>query len=285
MKEEIINAAIDKFKDYPGLLSLSPVGSHANREKPLERTNDFDLILIFDKLTTDILENLKKEAAELAKTLDRPNHAVWPEFRVGPIKALCPRPADFCTMLHFLVFDVGSFNDYIKLSPFITLDWSQFSPLIGKPLNQLFTFTWPTSNDLISAPRHSIAYYRKIIREKVYVFVTMENKNGRLIPVPSSTPMNESQFAEVCSNTMNKLMLNAVILYSHSLQQWSADQLLKKFIEVLPFFKGEEKTLAAINGLKSKIRKGEQVPFSSPELEQMMNSFFDNLEREVQIKK
>lgn len=276
-KQEIIEAIKSEIAATQDIISLTLVGSHSDLTKTLERTNDFDFLVIFDQLTAERLTIFENNINEIAEKLDSPEQAIWTEFRVGPIKPLCPRLAEFCTMLHMLVFDKQSFADYIKVAPFITLDWLRFPALTGKNLAELFSVAWPTFEELVNAPRHSLAYYRKVIKEKVYVYVSLENKDGRLTPVPSSFPMNDEQFAEVCSNTLNKIMLNALIVAKKTNEAYPADRIVAEFLKYFPDFESERQELEKINGLKKKIRQGEKTGYDTETLEKFLMTFMDRL--------
>ncbi len=277
MKEKIIEAVKNGLLNYLGLVNITLVGSHADSKKELEKTNDFDFIFIFEKLRPNNFKDFQNRLTHIAASLDQPSHVVWAEFRVGPIKPACPRPADFCSMIHALVFSRQIFQEYIVMAPFITLDWSQFPPLIGKSLREIFDFPWPTVENLIAAPRHSINFYRQSLKDKVSIAVKLVEHDGQLVTVVDKVPMNEQQILESCSNILNKVMLNTIIVYEKITKQWDKDQLLAEFLKLFPEFKNQKAELVMINDLKKKLRKGEPSLYSLAELEEKLEAFLVKL--------
>ena len=108
------------------LLTFMPVGSHADRDSPKERHNDYDFVYVyvFEGLTWERFQTLRRRLDAATAELSQTDHRVYVDDRLGPIKPQGDTP--MVTMVQPIVFDREAFVSYISASPFIALDWSRF---------------------------------------------------------------------------------------------------------------------------------------------------------------
>lgn len=280
-KQDIIQAVKESASSIEGLESLTLVGSHGYPDKELEQTNDFDFLFVFDDLNPQSLQSLKEELTQVAESLDQPDHAVWAEFRIGPIKPECPREADMCSMLHALLFDKQSFRSYVERSPFVSSDWSKFDPLWGRSLTDIFDFDWPTKDDLLHAKRASTQYYREMLDDRKYMYVDLIEEGGELKPKRSEVEMQEVLLPEIISNVLHKVMLNAVMVYEEESKRWDKEELLEIFLEHFSGFRQQQDELKKLLATKKKARAGKELAYNTQELEEKVRSFLDKLEKQL----
>lgn len=258
-KKQLVQRIKETAATIPNLESLTIVGSHNDPNKELEKTNDFDVLVIVKKLDAKSFSVLKNTMNKLASETTTPTIKVWAEYRIGPVKATYDTSEEKGVMLHMLLFDPETFADYNKAAPFITLDWLKFEALYGQNLSESYKFTLPSRDQLLHAPRHSFDFYEKMLNDKVYILLDIEEVGDELKYNSHTYPYPKEQWGELYSDILKKIILNTVIVYSQINKSWSDDELLDRFGEIFPSLQTKKETIKEIIKLKKRIRAGENV--------------------------
>ena len=263
--------------------SATLVGSHGDLNKPFEKTNDFDILLIFEKFGPNELKQVQLKLNELVDKLSNPDCKVWTEYRIGPVKATYDTSEPMGIMLHLLLFGIESFRAYQEAGPFATFDWSKYTPLFGESLENLFIFSFPSKEQLLHAKRHSIDFYEKMLSEKSYILVDISDENGSLVSKTKLYPFSENQLPELFSDIIKKILINIIIVFDHQNKIWDDNELIKRAIKLLPNLKEREKDLQNILSLKKRIRSGETISDNAP-LELITRKLIESLKEGISAK-
>src|SRR3972149_8327754 len=150
MTEKIIELIISdiktQFKNEHNLDSLSLVGSFANPNKKLEDSNDLDFVIIFDKLTSKNLMNLKSFAKKIRDKYSSKEIDINYTFKIGPIKISSKKSKSI--LIHFLVYSKYSFLNYESKT--VRYSFQFYPTIIGKSINEINGFPEGVNIDLFN---------------------------------------------------------------------------------------------------------------------------------------
>lgn len=281
-KTQLIAKIEEAATAIPDLESLTIVGSHGDPQKALENVNDFDTLFLLKKLDAGSYLQIRKAMDSLAATLTNPEVKVWAEYRIGPVKATYDTGEDMGVMLHILVFDLESFAEYQKISPFIALDWLKFRALSGKDLSDIYTFDFPTKENLLHSSRASFEYYEKMLDDKVYILLDVGVEEDALKMIRNEYPYPKAQWGELYADILKKVILNTDIVYSKVNRSWSDDELLQKFVEIFPEFTSDLGQIKEIMGLKKRVRSGEDLSAVVEEYEKSLRALLFRIKEAIE---
>lgn len=280
-KEQLIQEIKDSGANLDGLESLTIVGSHGDMGKKFEKTNDIDVLFLLEKLDGNKFSEIKSLLDGVSLKFSNADVKVWPEYRIGPVKATYNSKEDMGVMLHALVFDIKSFGDYNKIAPFVTLDWLKSKALIGKNLEETYDFSFPATEDLLHAPRHSFDYYEKMISEKIYILLDIEVEGGEMKYISHTYEYPKEQWGELYADIVKKLLLNSLIVRLKENRSWEEKEIVDKFFELFPSITSEKDIAIEIIGLKKKIRNGELKDFNPVSYEPKVLELIKKIRQEV----
>ena len=130
--ELIIKDIVNKLNSE-NIISFTPVGSLSNNIKKLNKFNDLDLVIIYNKINKSNLKKLNEIVKSIKERYSTLDIGITHTFKIGPIKLLSEKPKTI--MIHFLVYSVDS---YLKYESNLTrFSFQHYKNLIGKPLSQL----------------------------------------------------------------------------------------------------------------------------------------------------
>lgn len=167
------------------------------------------------------------------------------------------------------------------MAPFASINWSKFPPVWGEPLSDLFEFKHPDKHDLLEAERHSIKFYKEMLDEKTYIFVNLVERDGKLAPERSEVSMSEDLLPEIISDILQKVIMDAVMVYTGENKRWDKSELVDLFVENVPEFEEDKSHLKKLFAAKKRAREEKELEFSIDELEAEVRSFLDKLESVV----
>lgn len=257
IKSELLEKLNISVSHLSGLLSFTLIGSHANLEKQLERDNDFDLVFIFEKFDANKFQEVVNLFDKFSHDNSNPELRIWTEYRIGPVKARHDGQEKYGIMLHLLLFDLKSFTEYQTVGPFGTFSWSKFKPLMGDSLSNLFKFDFPNKEQLLSAPRHSVDFYEKMLNEKIYILKDVKAENNSINYITHTYSYPREQWPELFSDVIQKVILDAIIVYRQINVELNNKKLLEIFFETFPDLKNKENQVSEIISLKKRLREGE----------------------------
>lgn len=144
--KKIINEVKNKLDYEENILSLTLVGSFSNQNKPLEKFNDLDLVIICKNLNSLFLDNLKKIAEQLQKDYSSDKIGVTYSFKIGPIKISSKKEKTI--MIHLLIYPE---KEYTKYESVLTrFSFQHYKPLFGIPLSDIDNISSVLVKDLFN---------------------------------------------------------------------------------------------------------------------------------------
>ncbi len=231
VKHALLDAVIDVARGTDGLAHFSAVGSHADRERPEERHNDYDFLFIYDDLTWARFRTLRARLDEVAVSLSVPEHAVYVEDRLGPIVPSAATPV--VSAVQPLVFDAAGIRDYITVSPFVTLDWSRFPTLLGRRMSAFAPMGFPTVEQLLNA-RAGIRHYREMALERTVIALAPVEEHGRVGRRREPLAVTDEALLELYHAIVTRTMANALMVFAHEMVSVKGPALLERFLARFP---------------------------------------------------
>lgn len=212
LKHAVFDAVFTVSRGFADLRTFVPVGSHADRDTPEELHNDYDFVYVFDALLWPRFCTLMDRLQDAARSLSQPDHLVYVEPRLGPIKPHGDTAK--VSMVQPLVFDRASFADYVVTSPFVTLDWSRFAVPLGLKLTAYGGMGFPSVQQLLDA-RAGIRHYRQMARDGSVIALTPIDDNGRFGRKREPLPVTPDLLLELYHGSVTRTMANALMVFAH----------------------------------------------------------------------
>ena len=258
----------DKFKellysvaiDAGYFISITPVGSHVD-DKDVEKVNDLDVVMVFDKLTPDKWDNTIKLFDDFASTYSTDSLGVLIETRFGPFKTKSDKPITM--QLHLLFFDLESFAEYTKTSPLISFDWFRFSPIYGENLEKISPLPFITKETIIKN-RGGIDYSLEQIAGGLNITLCLSfDDEEKLIKKLEKISQTKEQKAETYFKSIKNILL-AMWKIKEQVNEKPSDEQLERFASEV-FLAEDLFLIKNLENVYKKARNGEEI--STDELE------------------
>ncbi len=201
-KKELLNSLKDLKKDTE-IHSLHLIGSHTNKDKDLDRINDFDiLVLLKNKLNTKNYANVTNNLKRICKKFESNEVYLNVEIIHGNIK---PKPKrQINIQLHQLTFYYKDFIKHFNEGNLALHNWVLTAKTIfGMDLKKLIEIK-PTSKEQLNHKRDSIDFFIKIIQEKKNVGVKHIIRNDKLVKESVDIPVSELDELELFYIAINE---------------------------------------------------------------------------------
>ena len=260
IKHALLDAVFDVARGTDGLAHFSAVGSHADRERPEERHNDYDFLFIYDDLTWARFRTLRDRLHEVVGSLRLPEHAVYVEDRLGPIVPSADTP--IVSAVQPLVFDAAGIRDYITVSPFVTLDWSRFPTLLGRRMTAFAPMGFPTVEQLLNA-RAGIRHYREMALERTVIALAPVEENGRVGRRRVPLPVTDEALLELYHAIVTRTMANALMALAHEMVSVKGCALLERFLAHFPDLIPHREAATHLIDAQAQHRAGAAVRFDA----------------------
>ena len=184
--KRIIEELKSDFSSEKNILSLTLVGSFSNQNKPLEKFNDLDLVVICNELTAPFLSNLKKIMGRLEKDYSSDKIGITHSFKIGPIKV--PSKKKQTIMFHFLIYTKEGYKKYE--STLTRFSFRHHKPILGAPLSKINPVSSVLVKDLFNKIDGIPAMKSWIIKKEIFYLeptingmnVIKNNLEGKLYP-------------------------------------------------------------------------------------------------------
>lgn len=194
------------FKEEENLLSLSLVGSFSDPSKKIENFNDLDFVFIYEKITKENLERLRKIANYFKSRYTTKNIGVTYTFSIGPIKITSKKPKTI--MIHFLVY---SMEGYLKYESNLTrYSFQYYKPIIGQSLKKINHIPQIKVGDLFNNI-DGIPAMKYWINKREAICIQPTIKGVKLIKVS----LNKEKYLEIIFYSVLNLANNTLRLGKH----------------------------------------------------------------------
>lgn len=260
IKHALLDAVFDVARGTDGLAHFSAVGSHADRERPEERHNDYDFLFIYDDLTWARFRTLRDRLDEVAGSLRLAEHAVYVEDRLGPIVPSAAAP--IVSAVQPLVFDAAGIRDYVTVSPFVTLDWSRFPTLLGRRMSAFAPMGFPTVEQLLNA-RAGIRHYREMALERTVIALAPVEEHGRVGRRREPLPVTDEALLELYHAIVTRTMANALMAFAHEMVSAKGRALLDRFLAHFPDLIAHRAAATHLIDAQAQHRAGAAVRFDA----------------------
>ena len=275
VKQAVFDAVIALAEEFDDLRSFLPVGSHADRGKPEELHNDYDFLYVFDDLAWPRYRLLRSRLDAIAARLSTPEHLVYVDDRLGPVKPQGPTPK--VTMVQPLLFDRASFRDYIRAAPFLTLDWARFPVLRGLPLTAYDAIGFPTVEQLLNA-RAGIRHYREMAREQTVIALVPVERNGRVGRERQPLRVTPDLLLELHHAVVTRTMTNALMVFAHDNSGVKGAPLVERFTERFPSLAPHAPFALGLIERQARLRAGEPIAYDDADGQRRAITFLDAME-------
>ncbi|MDE2766051.1 MAG: hypothetical protein OXI25_06450 [Chloroflexota bacterium] len=275
LKAAVFDAVIALAGEFDDLHSFLSVGSHADRDKPEELHNDYDFLYVFDDLTWPRYRLLRSRLDAVAARLSTPEHLVYVDDRLGPVKPQGPTPK--LTMIQPLLFDRASFRDYIRAAPFLTLDWARFPVLRGLPLTAYGAIGFPTVELLLDA-RAGVRHYREMAREQTIIALAPVERNGRVGRERQPLPVTPDLLLELHHAVVTRTMTNALMVFARDNSGVKGAPLVERFTERFPTLAPHAPFALDLIVRQARLRAGEQPVYDDTDGQRRAVNFLDAME-------
>ncbi|MBM3940778.1 MAG: hypothetical protein FJ318_07825 [SAR202 cluster bacterium] len=275
LKPAIHSTLLEIARSFPGLLTYAPVGSHADATAPEELHNDYDFVVVFDELPWGHYEAFASRLADAARRLSRPDHLVYVEPRLGPIKPRGDTPT--VSMLQPLIFTRRLMRDYIANAPFLTLAWSRYPTAFGLRLTAYDAIGFPTVAQLLDA-RAGIRHYRQMARENAVIVLTPVNQDGHFARKREPYPVTEDLLLELYHSIVLRTMTNALMVFAHDASETKRQELIDAFLRRFPQLEQHRRLAEDLSRNQALAREGKPVACDLPAMREQAMAFLDDLE-------
>ncbi len=206
IKNALRNWFVAYAKETGDVVGISLVGSHADLEKPLEKINDLDYVVIFTVFDRSHHDQLLNSMREFCHRFESDDFGFVFETRMGPFKIQGDKP--YTIQLHLLLFDKPLFREYGQQKPLLAFDWQRFSPLYGQELAKISGLYRLSVPSIIKTPG-GIDYFLESIHNKVNVTVNTDFDDvGQPVRKPVAWSQTIPQQAETCYKALLNCCLN-----------------------------------------------------------------------------
>ena len=275
LKAAVFDAVIALAGEFDDLRSFLPVGSHADPAKPEELHNDYDFLYVFDDLRWPRYRLLRSRLDAIAARLSTPEHLVYVDDRLGPVKPQGATPK--LTMIQPLLFDRASFRDYIRAAPFLTLDWARFPVLRGLPLTAYGAIGFPTVEQLLDA-RAGVRHYREMAREQTVIALAPVEQNGRVGRERQPLPVTPDLLLELHHAVVTRTMTNALMVFARDNSGVKGAPLVERFTERFPSLAPHAPFALDLIERQARLRAGEQPAYDDADGQRRAINFLDAME-------
>jgi len=150
MKRQIVDLIIERIKSEleseKDLVSLTPVGSFADKSKELEKFNDLDFVIILKKVTKNNLSKIRKAGKTLRTEFESNEIGITSTSGIGPIKLKSRKPVTI--MIHFLIYPLDKYSEYESV--LTRYSFQSYCPLVGKSLKEISCIQEIKKDDLFN---------------------------------------------------------------------------------------------------------------------------------------
>ena len=256
------------------LLTFLPVGSHADRDTPEERHNDYDFVYVFEGLTWKRFQTLRRRLDAATAELSQADHRVYVDDRLGPIKPEGDTPT--VSMVQPIVFDREAFVSYIPASPFIALDWSRFPVQLGRKLTSYGPIGFPGVDQLLNA-RAGIRHYRQMAMDQTVLALVPVDDKGRFGRAPEPLRVTDDLLVELYHSVVTRTMTNTLMVLAHDNSGVKGMALIDAFLRHLPQLSAHRTFAEELVRGQERERLGEAIVFDAAAAQADAVAFLDDL--------
>ena len=153
------------------IISTTIVGSFVNSQG-IEGISDIDIVIIVDKLTQTIFEEINYSFQQIKSSqIGLNNFDIFVNNTFGPLKFDNGKNIVF----HLMIYDLEGHIDHVEQSPFTCYNWECFNPIQGISLKEVYPVLNLQLTDIIKSRRGILSYINDIdngiITYRKYSFV------------------------------------------------------------------------------------------------------------------
>ena len=180
-------------------------------------------------------------------------------------------------MVQPLLFDRASFRNYIRMAPFLTLDWARFPVLRGLPLTAYGAIGFPTVAQLLDT-RAGIRHYREMASQQTVIALTPVERDGRLARTQKPLPVTPDLLLELHHAVVTRTMTNALMVFAHDNTGVKGAPLIERFAARFPRLAPHSPFALDLVERQGRLRAGEHVAYDADDGLRRALAFLDAME-------
>ena len=158
IKKKIINKILSVVSGRNYIISTTIVGSFVS-SRNIEGISDVDIIIIVDKLTQDIFEEINNSFQKIrSQQIGLDNFEILINNTFGPLKFDNGKNIVF----HLMIYDIEGHVEHVEKSPFTCYSWENFKPIYGISLREVYPVLNLQLTDIIKSRRGILSYINDI---------------------------------------------------------------------------------------------------------------------------
>ena len=143
-------------KNY--IISTSIVGSFVS-SPGIEGISDIDIVIIVDKLTQSIFEEINYSFQQIKNSeIGLNDFEIFINNTFGPLKFDNGKNVVF----HLMIYDIEGHTNHVEQSPFTCYSWENFNPIHGISLKEVYPVLNLQLTDIIKSRRGILSYIKDI---------------------------------------------------------------------------------------------------------------------------
>jgi len=280
LKKQILKK-LKTLKNNQEIHSLHLIGSHTNKNKKLDKINDFDLlILLNNKLNPQNYTKITNQLKEISKEFETNKIYINVETTHANIKLKPKKQINI--QLHQLTYYYKEFIESFNQGNLALHNWVLTAKTIfGTELKELVQIN-PISKNLLKHKRDSIIFFINIIQEKKNIGLKHITQNNKLIKTPINIPVTESDELELFYIAINET-LGTLLKYTNQQNKIYSTQKREKFLLKTLNNKEYLKTYQILKNIKIKLRNCQKIEFNLNYFKKTTLNILQDLKQKFEI--